>query len=148
MFYYHIDDRVIEVYGHVTDWEIQEKVREQLKLNGAGILPDESVSRKSRQADMEEMKVLSDFVNAKIRSIGRAIFRGDTAVNPYRMKKESGCDYCPYHGICGFDLRIPGFGYRRLEEPKDKNEILEKMRQEIEGDGDGNDIHGGTKTGH
>ncbi len=148
MFYYHIDDPVIEVNGPAAEEEIQEKVREQLKLNGAGILPDESVSRKSRQADMEEMKVLSDFVNAKIRSIGRAIFRGDTAVNPYRMKKESGCDYCPYHGICGFDLRIPGFGYRRLEEPKDKNEILEKMRQEIEGDGDGNDIHGGTKTGH
>lgn len=131
MFYYHIDDPVIEVNGPAADGEIQEKVREQLKLNGAGILPDESVSKKSRQSDTEEMKVLSDFVNTKIKSIGQAIFRGDTAVSPFRMKKESGCDYCPYHGICGFDVRIPGFGYRRLEEPKDKDEILDKMRQEI-----------------
>ncbi len=60
------------------------------------------------------------------------------------MKKDSGCDYCPYHGICGFDLKVPGFSYRRLAESKDKDEILKDMAKEV---ADGSEIHEGTAAG-
>lgn len=134
MFYYHIDDPIIEVKGNPSEAEIREKVLEQLKLEGIGCEEqDESVSRKSQKADREELKLLSDFVNTKIRNIGASIYRGDIQVEPYLMKDKSGCDYCPYHGICGFDSRLPGYGYRRLPQWKEKEEILEKMQKEVDG---------------
>lgn len=146
MFYYHIDDPVIEAKGMPTEEEIREKIYEELQLKGVGAdESDGSVSKKSQKADQEELAVLSDFVNAKIRTIGQSIYRGDIQVNPYQLKDKSGCDYCPYRGICGFDGKVPGYGYRRLPEIKEKDEIIEKMREEIS---DGRDIHQGTAAGH
>ncbi|MCI8282652.1 MAG: helicase-exonuclease AddAB subunit AddB [Lachnospiraceae bacterium] len=145
MFYYHIDDPVIEAKGPMTEDEIKEQVFEKLKQNGIGLeTGDASVSKKSQQASPQEMKLLSDFVNTKIRSLGKAIYRGEVTASPYQMKKDSGCDYCPYHGICGFDLKVPGFSYRRLAESKDKDEILKDMAKEV---ADGSEIHEGTAAG-
>ena len=139
MFYYHIDDPVIEVKGNVDENEIQEKVFEQLKLSGVGLdMGDASVSRKSRKAGGEELKLLSEFVNTKIRQIGTDIYQGDIAVSPYQLKDKTGCDYCPYRGICGFDGKVPGYEYRRLPDIREAEEILGKMKEEIT---DGNDIH-------
>lgn len=146
MFYYHIDDPVVEAKGNTAPEEIQKKIREQLKLEGVGLeAGDESVSKKSKPVPPEELKLLSEFADTKIRSIGKAVYQGDVQASPYWMKKESGCDYCPYHGICGFDLGLPGYGYRRLAEPKDKEELLEKMEKEVR---DGNEIHGQPTAGH
>ena len=146
MFYYHIDDPVIEAKGMPTEEEIREKIYEELQLKGVGAdESDGSVSKKSQKAGQEELAVLSDFVNTKIHTIGQSIYRGDIQVNPYQLKDKSGCDYCPYRGICGFDGKVPGYGYRRLPEMKEKDEIIEKMREEIS---DGHDIHQGTAAGH
>ena len=134
MFYYHIDDPVVDAKGNPTEEEIKKQVLEQLKLNGVGIdEQDESVSRKSQKADQGEMALLSDYANAKIRDIGEKICRGDIQVSPYMLKDKTGCDYCPYHSICGFDGKVPGYEYRRLSDEKDKNVILEKMREKGEG---------------
>lgn len=133
MFYYHIDDPVIETREPLSEQELAQKVFEQLKLNGVGLnLGDESVSKRSQPASANELQLLSDFTRTKIKRIGRRIFDGETTVSPYRMKNESGCDYCPYHGVCGFDLKVPGFGYRRLTEPKEKEELLARMQEEID----------------
>ncbi len=146
MFYYHIDDPVIEAKGKLSEEEIKEKVLEQLKLNGVGTNgEDESVSKKSQKADKQEMQILSDFVNTKIRSIGTDIYGGDIQAKPYMLKDKTGCDYCPYHSICGFDKRVPGYEYRILQDEKDKDVILEKMQKEVS---NGNDIYNGTATGH
>lgn len=146
MFYYHIDDPVIEAKGNPTEEEIKKQVLEQLKLKGVGLEEqDESVSKKSQKADREELALLSEFVNTRIRSIGEKICHGDIQVNPYRMQDRTGCDYCPYHSICGFDGKLPGYGYRRLSGEKDKDVILEKMQKEV---ANGNDIHEGTAAGH
>lgn len=48
----------------------------------------------------------ADLVNGaivKLREIGRAIFRGDAAVSPYRFKQETACDRCAYRSVCRFD---------------------------------------------
>lgn len=146
MFYYHIDDPVIEAKGNPSEEEIRDKIFEQLKLNGIGTdNEDGSVSKKSQKAGQEEMQLLSQFVNTKIRQIGRRIYDGDIQVNPYMMKDKTGCDYCPYHGICGFDGKVPGYEYRRLAEEKDSDVLLEKMKKEVE---HGDDIYRGTAEGH
>ena len=46
---------------------------------------------------------------------------------------ETGCDYCAYHDICGFDVRLDGCEYNRMEK-YDKEEALKKMEQERRAD--------------
>ena len=132
MYYYHLDDPVVEGNSASTDAEIQEKILEELKLKGvAGEGEDLSVSKKSKKAGAEEFQILSRYVNHKIRDIGRKIFDGEIGARPYQLGDSTGCDYCPYHGVCGFDPSSPGWNYRKLENIKDEAEILEKMRKEL-----------------
>ncbi|TGY98115.1 helicase-exonuclease AddAB subunit AddB [Petralouisia muris] len=132
MYYYHLDDPVVEGNSASTDAEIQEKILEELKLKGiAGEGEDSSVSKKSKKAGTEEFQILSRYVSHKIRDIGRKIFDGEIGAEPYQLGDNTGCDYCPYHGVCGFDPSSPGWNYRKLENIRDEAEILEKMRKEL-----------------
>ncbi|MFP3155096.1 PD-(D/E)XK nuclease family protein [Lachnospiraceae bacterium ZAX-1] len=132
MFYYHVDDPIVEGDASSSEAEIREKIFEQLKLKGMGSdATDTSVSKKSQQVADSEMQIISNYVNRKIQSIGSQIIDGNIKANPYLLGDKSGCDYCPYHGVCGFDKRLPGYGYRRLPDLKKKEEILEKMQEFI-----------------
>lgn len=132
MYYYHLDDPVVEGTSNQTEIEIKEKILEELKLKGvAAEEADDSVSKKSQKAEKEEFQVLSNFVNHKIRDIGQKIFDGDIETNPYQLGDKTGCDYCPYAGVCGFETDMPGREYHKLENIKDKEEILARMRKEI-----------------
>lgn len=133
MYYYHLDDPVVEGTSESTDEEIQEKILEELKLKGvAGEAEDASVSRKAKRAGKEEFQILSRYVDHKIQDIGRRIFDGEIGAEPYQLGNDTGCDYCPYHGVCGFDNSSPGWGYRKLEDIKDEGEILARMQAEEE----------------
>lgn len=132
MYYYHLDDPVVEGNSVQTEEEIKEKILEELKLKGvAAEETDDSVSKKSQKAEQEEFQVLSNYVNHKIQHIGQNIFDGNIGTNPYQLGDKTGCDYCPYSGVCGFDVGMPGREYRKLENIKNQDEILERMRKEI-----------------
>lgn len=132
MYYYHLDDPVIEGDSTKTDEEIRREVFKELKLQGiAGEETDESVKDNAKRAGKEEFRILSGYVNHKIREIGQRIFEGEISANPYRLGDKTGCDYCPYHGICGFDSNIPGQDYRKLEQIKDDEEIFRRMLEEM-----------------
>lgn len=132
MFYYHIDDPVIDIKGDTKEEEVQKKILEQLKLNGIGLSNgDESISKKSQKAKEEELTVLSKYVNHKIKTIGKEIYQGNIEINPYTLKDKTGCDYCPYHTVCGFDQKLPGYGYRQLKDSKEKEDILKSMQEEM-----------------
>lgn len=146
MYYYHMDDPVIEVRTPMAEAEIREKIYEELKLKGAGTgESDGSVSKSSQKLSQEEMTLLSQFASQKIKSLGREIYQGNIAVSPYVLKEKCACDYCPYHGICGFDPGVEGYAYRKLGQEKDRERILEKMKEEI---AHGDDIYPGTAAGH
>lgn len=133
MYYYHLDDPMIEGSSEQTDAEIKEKILEELKLKGVmGEEEDESVSKKAKSAGQEEFGILSKYVNYKIKDIGQKIFDGEISARPYQLGDSTGCDYCPYHGVCGFDGSVPGWEYRKLENIKDDAEIMERMQEEIE----------------
>ena len=89
----------------------------------------------SRVAEKEDFEVIQRYTDRKIRQIGRRMLAGETAVSPCLTEKRDSCAYCPYHGICGFDERIPGFSYRRLSKLS-QEEIMKLMREELSaGDG-------------
>lgn len=41
---------------------------------------------------------------------------GDISLDPYKLKDVTGCRYCPYHSVCGFDSSLPGHDFRRIRE--------------------------------
>ena len=62
------------------------------------------------------------------------MYEGEISASPYEMGDATGCDYCPYRDICGFDLKIEGCAYRHLEKYS-VEEAVAMMSLEVEADG-------------
>ncbi len=158
IFYYEIKDPVENFVNGETDDELKERILSDMRSSGlvsgnmeilsrldrslspehpkSAVLPvslkkDGTLSALSKTADEEEFRLISSFVNKKIREIGEKIMAGRAEVNPYQYKTKTACDFCPYCGICHFDRRIPGYGFRNLLTMKD-DEVLEAMKKEEE----------------
>lgn len=154
IFYYHIDNPMVEGNGTESEEEIRLAVLEQLKPNGlvnasediyramdtefsgsSAVIPvalkaDGSPKATSKMASTEDFYTMEEHVNHTIVEAGRRILAGDVSIHPYELVNRTGCDYCPYHTVCGFDTRIPGYEYRKLEVFDKADEILSKMREE------------------
>ena len=90
-----------------------------------------SLSKTSKVLSEEEFRVISDFAKKQIHKAEKEILAGNVELKPYDLGGRTGCDYCPYHAVCGFDEKLEGHEYRKLEK-LDKEEALEKMRKEVE----------------
>ncbi len=85
----------------------------------------------SRVASEEELQLLQRFVRRKLIAAGNEIVSGRRPARPYRQKKKNGCEYCDYRAVCGFDLRLPGYGYCD-EKPMKKDEWMERAAEFVE----------------
>ena len=155
LLYYHIDDPTIETPVELTDEQINEQILAKLRMNGvvnsdpevverldrymqdkSVVIPvekkkDGSFSARSGVLSREEMQLISSYVDAKIRSIGREILDGKIAANPYEKGNEEACTYCAYKKVCGFDGSIPGYEKRQLED-LDKQALMQRMQKTVE----------------
>lgn len=155
LLYYHIDDPTIETPVELTDEQINEQILAKLRMNGvvnsdpevverldrymqdkSVVIPvekkkDGSFSARSGALSREEMQLISSYVDAKIRSIGREILDGKIAANPYEKGNEEACTYCAYKKVCGFDGSIPGYEKRQLED-LDKQALMQRMQKTVE----------------
>lgn len=152
IFYYHVSDPMVEGSGTESEEEIRNAILEQLKLNGlvndnpdvygamdtefsgnssvipVGLKTDGSLKATSKVASTYEFGVMGDYAKNQMIQAGKQIFAGEASVRPYQLEDKTGCDYCPYHTVCGFDVRLPGYEYRKLEKFDSAEEILEKMK--------------------
>lgn len=152
LLYYHIDDPTVETPTELSEEELNEQILEKLRMKGvvngeegivekldkymgskSNIIPverkkDGSFSARSSVMSSEELKVISDYVNYKVRSIGQEILAGKMELNPYEKGAASACTYCAYRKVCGFDPTVPGYEKRILEE-LDGKEALQKMKE-------------------
>ena len=86
-------------------------------------------------AGEKRFEALREFVNRKLKTMGREILDGSVSVKPYKSGTRTGCDFCPYHSVCGFDQKTKGYGYRRFKKLKPEEvwgEIEEKKEREEE----------------
>ena len=90
-----------------------------------------SIGARSKTVSSDGFRLLSAYVDRKVREIGAGILEGKVGIDPYQYGKKTACDYCPYLGICGFDGKIRGYVYRNLKKMKDE-EVLEKMEEQQE----------------
>ena len=98
MFYYALHDPIIDK-DKLKKKTVEEALKEELKLSGV--------------KERDKIEKLIPYVVEKAEGIGRMITSGDIRVQPaYRESGSSGCDYCKYKAVCGFDRRIPGYKYK------------------------------------
>lgn len=155
LFYYRMKDPVIE--GEIANEEMrQEKILKELRLDGivneskevlehldhdlqgaSVVIPvgrnkNGSLSKSSKVLGEEDFTLISEYADKKVKEIGNEILQGETGIRPYKMGEHTGCDYCPYKAVCGFDDRISGYDYRKLKKFDDTEKVLECMRGEAE----------------
>lgn len=150
IFYYNIKDPILKTEDPEDLLEVQNRLKEQLKMNGlvnsdkeiitmldetiekkSMVIPvsfnaNGSISKNSSVAKGEQFQIISNYVNHKIKEIGSEILEGHIEVEPYELGDKKACDYCAYSAVCGFDLKTPGYNYRRLKKNSDE-ELWEKL---------------------
>lgn len=82
----------------------------------------------SEIASTEEFEKLSTFVNKKMQEIGTKIRQGEMDKKPYKKADMTGCTYCAYQGVCGFDTRLDGYKMNNITISAE--EAMEKIMAE------------------
>ena len=159
MFYYNTKDPILNKEDVKNQENPQEEILKKLKMDGIcssepeilqkldkNLAVGKSVesfavpvkytakgtfSSNSKVANQKEFAIMMEYVQDKAKKIGREILKGNTSVNPFEWKKENACEYCPYKEICGFDEKLPGYEYRKLEKDKSSN-LWCLMEEEME----------------
>lgn len=79
----------------------------------------------------QDFRYMGTYARKKAAEIGERIYKGEIHPRPYRNKKGTACDYCPFADVCGFDIKMPGYKYQSFESLS-VEEVLEKIREEGE----------------
>lgn len=156
MFYYHLDDPIVDKSAH-TEEDVLRKLRVKGLVNdnreiirrldkefqtAAGGLKESvksfripvetdkagELKKSSKVADKKQFLAVTDFVYQKLHEETKEILSGATEIAPYKLKKKTGCDYCPYASVCGFDKKSGG-KYRVLA-PLSDAEVFAKLCEE------------------
>lgn len=157
IFYYNVKDPVVDKIEGEAAEDLNSRILKELRMNGlvldeaevlekldghfspqgqktslvipAAYNKDGSLTKASSAVNSSQFEVISHYVNHKIKHIGKEILDGDAKAAPYELGKQKACTYCPYRPVCGFDDRIPGYEFRRLQTWKPED-IWKKMKEE------------------
>lgn len=153
IFYYRIQDPVVDRKD--SDDEVERSILRELKLDGlvngdgeviahlekdlsgASVLfpvgknKDGSLSKNSRALPGETFEAVLHYAREKENRIKKEMYEGEVGAAPYELGDATGCDYCSCREICGFDLKIKGCRYRRLQKYS-MEEAVAKMLTEVE----------------
>jgi len=128
LFYFKFDDPIAEFSAGSTNAEIYDAILNKFKMPGL-ILSNkavvegidnnieksssiisvglnksgEYVSRSGNMVSAEGFERIIQFADKKIGEIGKKIIEGNIEARPYKRGTRTGCDYCPYLAVCGFN---------------------------------------------
>lgn len=155
IFYYRMQDPVLEKEPGALDEQTQEKLLKKLRPDGilnsdgpilqmfdshlnedslvapVGVKKDGSVKAASSTATTEQFAALCDFVTRRLSAMGEQILDGEIAAEPFADRTGSACDYCVYSDVCGFDRKLPQ-KFRKRKAEIDKKEAWERIVRESE----------------
>ncbi len=153
VFYYRMQDPFVE--KEPDDQALEGKMLKELRLDGlvnadenvithlerdlsgnSNLIPvgrnkDGTLSKSSRVLPPEDFGLFLSYAKKKEQELKAQMEEGHAEAAPYELNGSTGCDYCAYHGICGFDPRLEGYGYRNLENYS-KEEVMEHIREETD----------------
>ena len=149
IFYYRIKDPIVDKADEET---VRESILKKLKLDGlvngeddviehlehnlsgssiyipVGRNKDGSFRSNSNVLPREDFNTLLEYTKYKEKEIKKEIKDGVVMAEPYAMGDSTGCDYCAYRDVCGFDPKITGCEFR-IYEKMSTEEAIEKMRE-------------------
>lgn len=135
--YFNLIEPVIKANRNTTEDDIEEQIKKQFKMKGI-VLSDINIIRKmdrdlekgasnivpayidskgniseakSSCATMEEFNKLQEYTIKTVKEISKEIFEGNIDIKPYYKNKKTGCDYCSYKSICGFNTGCNKYNY-------------------------------------
>ena len=156
IFYYRMRDPIVE--KEKDDHVLEEKLLKELKLDGlvnadeevirhlernlngsSNLIPvgrnkDGSLSKNSHVLTPQEFDLFLKYTEEKEKELKAQMAEGHAEAKPYEMGGATGCDYCAYHDVCGFDVRLDGYAYRTLEKYS-QDEVMERMQQAMDREG-------------
>lgn len=155
LFYYHID-RPLVLARKGTEEDRKDRILRELRMRGvvnaedrviealhhdlegiSDVIPvgrknDGTLRSDSRVLGKEEIEVMEEYSRMLIEETGQKILRGEFDCRPYQLGDSQGCDYCEFHGVCGFDSSLEGYERLRLRKQDSWEETIAKMKEEIE----------------
>ena len=81
-----------------------------------------------------DFECLGQFALQKAAELGNSILDGEIAVAPILENRGTGCDFCPYQSVCGFDTRIEGYHGRQSGKVELEELVKETNASETEGE--------------
>ncbi len=90
-----------------------------------------NLKKRSTTVTTRDFTNIMEYTEKKLVHMSQEILDGHIEINPYRKEGgegKSGCDYCPYHGICRFNTRIAGNRYRIIKKKSD-DDVLHEIEQ-------------------
>ena len=156
LLYYRVADNTVDADNETDEDKINSMIKDSLKTKGLinddpvnvfgitgikdgksdvvnlGFNKNGSYSSSSSVMNVENMRLLSDYAQFKLRQIGNDIISGKITKNPIKEdERKNSCTYCAYKKVCGFDKRLDGYEMKQLKKTDD-DELLAKMRQDME----------------
>ena len=131
------DEHVVQLLHHELEGK-SDVIPVKLKKDGG-------YDSSSKVLSDESMKMVSDYVNYKIRKMGQDIITGHIEVSPFEKGNGAPCSYCSFQQVCDFDERA-GYSWRKSEAGKEED-ILERMKEELGLKKESETIEESTETG-
>lgn len=152
IFYYRMKDPIVA--KDVDPEKIESAILKELRMDGL-VSSDEAIiqrldgdfsgssdvipvartktgfAKHSKTLSKEEFSEVLAYADRKRKELKQEMNEGNVDAFPYEMGQQTGCDYCEYRNICGFDEAIPGYEYRRIGKLS-KEEVLQKIHEDVE----------------
>jgi ATP-dependent helicase/nuclease subunit B len=154
-FYLHVHDK-LETSTHPLTVEQQEKMeRKRYRMSGLAVdnlevigMMDNELRQPSVSSSVLSLRTVADgtihstdkanllsdeqwqqlrvFTREKMKEIGGRIISGKNAIQPYKLKGATPCEYCDFKPVCQFDKSLQNQSYRFLK-VEGKDSVLNKI---------------------
>ena len=152
IFYYKMRDPFVEKTS--DDLTLEKKLLGELKLDGLingeedvlahlekevsgtsvfhpfGYKKSGELTSASKVLSEEAFGEVLEYTKEKEKELKKCMVSGNVEPEPYAMGDASGCDYCPFRDICGFDVSLDGYEYRDLIKYKSE-EVVQMIHNEL-----------------
>ena len=92
----------------------------------AGTTKDGKLTANTKVYTGEQFGKIGNYTEEKIKENSAGILKGRIEIDPFELGGANACTYCPYGGICGFDVSL-GSKYRRLKKITSEDEIWQRI---------------------
>ncbi|MEG6520559.1 helicase-exonuclease AddAB subunit AddB [Desulfotomaculum sp. 1211_IL3151] len=156
MLYFSVRDPLLTTAGPITEEEAEKSLLKQLKMKGllladplviaqmdqgmsgqsellpVGLKKNGDFYANSKVLTEEQFKLLRDYLEVKLKSIGQRLLNGDVSLSPYQRGKEKACSYCIFKAVCQFDPLLEDNLFRLLADQEEQ--VLWSLIKESLGD--------------